>query len=193
MEGMSKRKSIRLPEYNYTEPGGYFITIVTHDRERLFGEIVDGVMQLNDYGRIVEEEWERSALIRFPWEFNTHIVMPDHFHGIVMIVEEDASLLTVGAHSCAPLRGRERFRPSRSLGSFAAGFKSACSIRINNLRGTPGRPVWLRNYYEHVIRDEKDLDEICAYIEGNPACWETDDPFQTPIHRNTPRIISTPN
>jgi hypothetical protein len=80
-----------------------------------------------------------------------------------------------------------------SLGVIVRAYKSAVAYQINWVRNTRGFPIWQRNYYEHVIRDEKDLDEICAYIEGNPACWEMDDPFQPPIHRNTPRIISTPN
>jgi REP element-mobilizing transposase RayT len=186
----TRRKPLRLPEYDYSEPGGYFITIVTYDRERLFGEIVNGEMRLNDYGKIIEEEWARSAIIRMPWEFDTHVVMPDHFHGVLTIVERDPPIVTVGAHSCAPLRGktgnrRPLSRPPRSLGSFVAGFKSACTARINTIRNTPGQPIWQRNYYEHVIRDDKDLDEICASIEGNPACWETDDPFPLNKYRDT--------
>jgi putative transposase len=185
-----RRKSIRLPEYDYSTPGAYFITIVTHQRERLFGEIVDGEMRLNNAGKIIQEEWIRSRKIRAPWEFNDYIVMPDHFHGIVEICEMD----TVGAHSCAPLRkmkGQRLYRQPRSLGSFVAGFKAACTTRINILRISPGQSIWQRNYYEHVIRDDNDLDAITAYISGNPSCWKTDDPFQTPIRFNTRRIITS--
>ena len=174
------RKSIRLPEYDYTEPGAYFITIVTHRRQRLFGEIVNGEMQMNEFGKIIQEEWIRSGEIRAPWLFNDSIVMPDHFHGIVEIVDADL----VGAHSCAPLRkteGEHLYRPPHSLGSFVAGFKAACTTRINTLRNTPGRPLWQRNYFEHVIRDDQDLDAISAYILGNPSLWVTDDPFQMPV------------
>jgi REP element-mobilizing transposase RayT len=80
-----------------------------------------------------------------------------------------------------------------SLGVIIRAYKSAVAYRINHIQNSRGTPIWQRNYYEHVIRDEKDLDEICAYIEGNPACWETDDPFQPPIQFITKRIISPPN
>ena len=65
-------------------------------------------------------------------------------------------------------------RPPRSLGSFVAGFKSACTKRINTLRDMPGTPVWLRNYYERVIRNERELKAIRKYILDNPANWEKD-------------------
>jgi putative transposase len=85
---MNKRKSTRLPEYDYSEPGGYFITIVAHDRERLFGEIVDGEMVLNVFGVVAKEEWFKTGKIRpyvelFDEDF---IVMPDHIHGVLSIV-----------------------------------------------------------------------------------------------------------
>lgn len=168
------RKSIRLPEYDYTEPGAYFITILTHRREHLFGEAEGGVMRLSKYGLIIEEEWLRSAIVRAPWEFREYVVMPDHFHGIVVITDT----LDVRVHSCAPLHDeagdRVFHRLPRSLGSFVAGFKAACTSRINNVRDTPRQPVWQRNYYEHIIRDDHELEAITAYIENNPANLETD-------------------
>lgn len=94
------RRSIRLPGYNYTQVGGYFLTIVTHERADLFGEVVNGVMRLNAWGEIARAEWLQAAVVRQ--------------------------------------------------------FKSITAKRINPLRGTPGAPVWQRNDYEHIIRDEEE-------------------------------------
>jgi hypothetical protein len=78
------RRSIRLPGYDYSRNGGYFITICTQNRECLFGEIADGVMQLNDAGRTVSEEWTKTAAIR-EIQLDEGVVMPNHFHGILVI------------------------------------------------------------------------------------------------------------
>jgi putative transposase len=101
------RRSIRLPGYDYTQPGAYFVTFVAHDRECLFGNVVDGVMQLNAFGEIVRDEWFRTAVVRpyvmlDPDEF---VVMPNHVHGIIWIVRsgdgdhgDDGGGVFAGAH-----------------------------------------------------------------------------------------------
>ena len=82
------RRSIRLPGYDYTQPGAYFVTIVTHCRAHVFGEVVDGDMQLNAWGDIVRDEWFKTAQIR-PyvqlWD-DEFVVMPNHIHGIIWVV-----------------------------------------------------------------------------------------------------------
>jgi len=182
------RRSIRLKGYDYSQPGAYFVTICTHERARLFGRVVDEEMVLNAFGEIVWEEWFRSAEIRTEIELfaDEFVVMPNHIHGIVWIVETDVGThgvgahgvvgaTDVGAHGRAPLR-----RPPRSLGAFIAGFKSAATKRINALRGTPGVPVWQRNYYEHIIRNpvrangRSPLHAIRRYIADNPLRWHLD-------------------
>ncbi len=178
------RSSMRLPDFDYTSPGAYFITLIAHRRRMLFGEIRDGMMILNDLGKIIEEEWEKSILIRTPWEFPIHVTMPNHFHGIVRIVEEEdrpLHTLYVAGHSCAPLQNEGRrplHRPARSLGSFIAGFKSKCTSRINTYRNSRGLPVWQRDYYEKVIEFEEEADALYAYIEGNPSGWPHDELFR---------------
>jgi len=177
---------MRLPDYDYTSPGVYFITLVTHRRSMLFGKIEHDLMILNDFGRIIEEEWEKSSQIRAPWEFPIHITMPNHFHGIVIIVEAEDHIirsLPVAGHSCAPLQNRERrplYRLPRSLGSFIAGFKSSCTSRINTLRHTRGLPVWERDYYERIIENDEESDGLYEYIEANPSNWHTDDLYHVP-------------
>lgn len=164
------RRSIRLRDYDYTLAGAYFVTIVTKDRECLFGDVADDEMQMNAIGEIVVEEWLRSSQIRKEIELDEYIVMPNHLHGIVVIMSNDDEK----AHHRAPLQATLR-RPARCLGSLVAGFKAATAKRINEYRHIPGAPVWQRNYYEHVIRGEKTLNAIREYIAGNPANWARDE------------------
>ena len=166
--GQYRRRSIRLPGYNYRSPGAYFITICTHGRACLFGEVAGGDMQLTQYGRIVQDEWSRTTVIRDHVTLDTFTVMPNHVHGIIIIGGQFADP-GVGAHGCAPL-----CRGPKSLGSIVAGFKSAATKRINEIRSMPGTPVWQRNYYEHVIRSDADLDRVRRYIVDNPAKWAED-------------------
>jgi len=174
------RRSIRLPGYDYAQPGAYFVTICTQDRAHLFGDIVDGLMRLNAVGDIVHDEWTRTERIRSEMVLGAFVVMPNHVHGIVTIAVPhggDASgVVVVGAHGRAPLRhAPPRIqRSARSLGAFVAGFKSAVTTRINAMRGTPGAPVWQRNYHEHVIRNDLEFDRIHEYIVNNPMRWHLD-------------------
>lgn len=97
----------------------------------------------------------------------TIVIMPDHFHGIVVVNDG-------GAHGRAPVHTKSNskiLREPRSLGSFVAGFKAVTSKRINLLGGTPGAKVWQRNYWERVVRDEKDLNRLREYIVQNPSNW----------------------
>ena len=170
------RHSIRLNEYDYSQAGAYFVTICAHNRECVFGNVVKGEMRLNKYGRVVEAEWIETASIRNNVELDVFVVMPNHFHGVLVIVGGGRD--TVGRDTArrAPTAINERFgKPtSGSLPTIVRSFKSAVTKRINELRGTPETPVWQRNYYEHVIRDEGDLNEIREYIMSNPLKWELD-------------------
>ncbi|NQU30319.1 MAG: transposase, partial [Anaerolineae bacterium] len=118
------RRSIRLKGYDYARDGAYFVTIVTWQREMLFGEVVDGVMVLNDMGEIVREEWERAPIVRPYIELGAYVVMPNHIHGILIF----------------------------NVGAVIGQFKSIVTKRINTLHNSPGVPVWQRNYYDRIIR-----------------------------------------
>ena len=161
-----QRRSLRLKDYNYSGPGAYFVTICTNGRLSLFGDIVEGIMRLNDYRRIVSREWEVSAMIRREIVLDEFVVMPNHIHGIIFINESN-----VGATGRSPVRSGPR---RGSLGSFISGFKSATTKRINDLRQAVGDLVWQRNYFEHVVRDEQSLHWIRQYIVDNPARWDFD-------------------
>jgi len=176
------RRSIRLKHYDYSQPGSYFVTICTHDKSPMFGEIVDGEMQLNEFGKIVREEWTKSILIRKEIDFNQWVIMPNHIHGIVIISPVGANGGSPNninnannihrAHSHAPLR-MPRLK-SKSVGSLIAGFKSITTKRINQIQNTPGQSVWQRNYYEHIIRNERELNRIRRYVINNPPQWQYD-------------------
>lgn len=167
------RRSLRLPGYDYAQVGAYFITVCAQDRACIFGEVVDGEMRLNQAGRMVHDEWLRTEAIRSEVRLDVFQVMPNHFHAIVMITGQAPSTGVtpdgVGAHGRAPLR-----RAPKSLGSLVAGFKSAVTKNVNQMRGTPGQRLWQRNYYEHVIRHDRELDATRQYIVDNPAKWAED-------------------
>lgn len=164
------RRSIRLADYDYSAEGGYFITIVTQGRINLFGEIVDGNMRLNEFGKVVWEEWFKSTSIRHEIELDMDefVVMPNHIHGIVYINDDRGR----GDRPVAPTKPVGP--PPKSIGAFVAGLKSSTTKRINALRNTPGASLWQRNYYEQIINSEKDYDNIVNYIYYNPLKWEID-------------------
>jgi len=164
--GSHHRRSIRLQGYDYSLAGAYFITICTKNRECLFGEIITNEMSLNNFGMIARDEWIKSTAIRFEIELDEFVVMPNHFHGIVVIQGR-------GDRPVAPTEHRPGPQP-RSIGALVAGFKSAVTKNINEIRTTPGLPVWQRNYYEHIIRDEKSYLRIAEYIVNNPLNWQQD-------------------
>ena len=166
----NRRKQLRLKHYNYSDPGMYFVTICVHNRECLFGDIVDGEMRLNEFGQIVCDEWLKTSDIRPNVELDYFIVMPNHFHGIVRIMSDRRGVLQY-----APTSEKRAFHsPSQTIGAIVRGFKSATTKYINQLRGAPGVPVWQRNYYEHVIRNENELFETRKYIQDNPLKWDLD-------------------
>ncbi len=191
------RRSIRLKNYDYIQPGAYFITIVTNKRQCLFGKIENGVMRLNEFGEIVRDEWFKSNEIRREIVLNDYefVVMPNHIHGIVWIVENNDmgtnGNIIVGANGRSPLQKQSnknqppthsdspliRMSP-KSISSFVAGFKSAVTKQINQLRQTPGIPVWQRNYYEHITRNDDELQRIREYIINNPINWELDENYE---------------
>ncbi len=180
------RRSIRLRGYDYSQNGAYFITICTQNRECLFGEIVGGEMRLNVAGEIVADEWIKTAAIRDEIELDEWIVMPNHFHGILVIVDSGAVPGGGGDTPCGrgdppggggdPPVAPTGPRP-RSVGAVMAGFKSAVTKRINEWRHTPGAKLWQRNYWEHIVRNELELNRIREYIQNNPAKWELDKLF----------------
>lgn len=183
------RRSIRLQGYDYTQDGAYFITICAHERACSFGDIVDGVMRLNALSKIVHEEWLKSAILRPRVMLGEFVVMPNHIHGVIMLTNGGDTMSGRGTLQRAPtttVTTVERFgKPvSNSIPTIIRLFKSATTKRINEQRNTPCAPVWQRNYYEHIVRNDGDLRRIREYIVNNPAQWNSD--------RQNPNRVGSP-
>lgn len=168
------RRSVRLPEYDYAGPGAYFVTICTHERRVLFGAMVDREMRLSPPGEIVLDCWNAIPDHFAHVALDAFVVMPNHVHGILIFGDRD---IRRGMACHAPTASVRQFsQPSAgALSTVVGSFKSASAREINRLRNTPGAAVWQRNYYEHVIRNEPDLDAIRQYIEHNPLRWHLDE------------------
>jgi len=167
------RRSIRLKAYDYSKPGAYFVTICSYKRECVFGNWINGEMLINEFGQIIENEWLKTAQIRDNIRLDEYVVMPNHFHGILFIACR-------GVLQYAPTK---EFRsPSQTIGSIIRGFKSTVTKQIKQLRNTPGATIWQRNYYERIIRNEKELNRIREYILNNPLKWQLD--RENPLSKN---------
>jgi len=179
------RRSIRLKGYDYAREGMYFVTIVVRDRVCLFGEVVDGEMRPNQFGRIVQATWNELPHHHPGVECDAFVMMPNHIHGVIGLVDDDGvSANDVGA-GLKPARGvvagpnsvRAGLKPAptrTALPEIIRAFKTFSARHVNELRETLGVPVWQRNYYEHIIRDEESLNRIRHYIADNPTRWEFD-------------------
>ncbi len=169
-----RRRSIRLKEYDYLQAGSYFVTLCSWNRERLFGKISNAEVVLNEYGQVVMQEWINTGTLRPNVELEKYVVMPNHFYGILVINDRVGTIQRRGMARHAPTR--EFAKPiAQSLPSIIGSFKSAVTKQINRSRNTPGYPVWQRNYYEHVVRNEKELQSIREYIVNNPLHWDLDE------------------
>jgi REP element-mobilizing transposase RayT len=154
------RRSIRLEGYDYSQSGAYFVTICAYKRELLF--------ENEETKRILEREWLNTRDLRQNAVIDEFVVMPNHLHGIIMITQG------VGAYCNTPLLQNRFKSPSKTVGSIIRGFKSTTTRQINLLRETPGNPIWQRNYYDHIIRNEYELNKIREYLQNNPLKWDLD-------------------
>ena len=189
------RRSIRLKNYDYTSLGAYYVTIVAYGRECLFGEILDKAMYLSKYGEIVQKWWD-DIHVHFPnVEIGAFVIMPNHLHGIIFIIngrrgevvsphndpnQDNQEFIIEGENSHAMDETLKQVRetlPLRtpSLGQIIAYFKYQSTKEMNatNKTGAITR-FWQRNYYEHIIRNEKELKQKTDYIVDNPSRWEDD-------------------
>ena len=164
------RRSIRLQRYDYSCAGAYFVTICTQNRECLFGEMVDEAMRLNAAGKVVEECWQ-GIPTHFPHvELDEFVVMPNHVHGI-LVIGDPVIAAEERAKNFSPLRKRPA-GTARTIGSIVRGFKIGVTKWMRQAH--PIHEVWQRNYWEHIIRDEAELEQTREYIRNNPVRWELD-------------------
>jgi REP element-mobilizing transposase RayT len=161
------RRSIRLSDHDYTAGGTYFITICTANRSCLLGEVTGPEMVLNTLGEAVQEEWLRSAEIRPGTDLHEYVVMPNHFHALVTIREPEEGVY-------APTEKRAFASPKRGLSSLVRGFKGASTRRAKSLMPDI-RELWQGDYFERVIRNEREFAVRQQYIIENPMRWADDE------------------
>jgi REP element-mobilizing transposase RayT len=195
------RRSIRKRGYDYSYPGWYFITLCTEGKEHTFGSVVEWRMKLNEPGRMVENLWNFMPQ-RFPGIIlDEFVAMPNHFHAIFQIAPPTAGAPLLGAQGGqsivgAPLVGAQRGQsivgaplvgaptragtsPAPTVGEIVGAFKSLTAneyFRNVQLFGWKTLPkgLWQRNFYEHIIRNDRELEAMRAYIRENPARWDSD-------------------
>jgi putative transposase len=183
MTDNKNRKSIRIQGYDYSQNGAYFVTICTHNKQCLFGQVESGKMVLNKLGLLVEGVWRdiskhyKSVLI------DEFVIMPNHVHGIIWLQDSWEQLgamnhaptavtndANVGAQFIAP--NPRKTQPT--LGEVVRAFKARASQASKTIRAVDSKILWQRNYYEHVVRNEPDLQAIREYINNNPKQWHLD-------------------
>jgi REP element-mobilizing transposase RayT len=189
------RRSIRLKGYDYSQDGIYFVTIRVKNGLCLFGDVIDGEMILNPAGEMVEQAW-LALPERFPQaELDVFRAMPNHFHGLLGTRNANLQSVLVGAGLMPALdwpdhdgdRVITTVAPSVVVGDMVGAFKSITTneyivgVRELGWEPFPGK-LWQRNFYEHIVRNERALNAIREYIINNPANWEADQ-----LHPNATR------
>ncbi len=175
MTNHPERKRNRLKNYNYSRNGWYFITICVQNRMKYFGQIVgngrDRSMILNKFGEIVKQQWLEIPNHYGNCRLDQFVVMPNHFHGIVVIHNDSAWNNPVGN---ADLRSLQNDRTKMYLSKIVHGFKSTVTRKINE-QNHNALFHWQKSFYDSIIRDKKSLFNIRQYIINNPLKWPLDD------------------
>lgn len=219
------RKKLRIPDFDYSQPGAYYVSIVTQDRKTLFGKIVDGEMVLNDIGKMVKEVIDQIPEYYQGINVELFVVMPNHIHALLLISDvvagpcachvdqmksgqpqgvdptkehlflqerDPCAGVVAGSRACqsdqmedGQPRGVDPTKEELSLSEIVHRIKSLTTHRYMIGVRDMGWPrfekrLWQRNYYEHVIRNERDYKVIYEYIIANPMNWERDEEFFVP-------------
>lgn len=189
-----QRRSIRMVGYDYTMPGGYFVTIISRRRICLFGEITSEGLVLNPIGQKVVQCWYSLQKNFMNVELDEFVLMPNHLHGVIVLKdtsgkgeafpEMSPSSRNKGLGNASPLRPRGT--ESGSLGSIIQNFKSVSTRMVNRIFYESGNKIWQRNYFERIIRNESELNAVRQYIRDNPLNWEKDqvNPINVKQERN---------
>jgi putative transposase len=176
------RKSIRLKGFDYSLPGFYFITLIAKNRLCLFGEIEIGNIHLNEIGLLVKDCWHGLAKTFTNIKLDEFALMPNHMHGIVEQLDTSGKgeafsarkvmLDDRNSENASPLRPHGT--QSGSLSSVIQNFKSVSTRMVNKRFIKAGNKIWQRNYFERIIRNDRELNTIRQYIIENPMNWEKD-------------------
>ena len=149
-----RRKPLRLKYHNYSQHHAYYVTVCVRGRECVLSKVKDDKVLLSKYGEIVKQQWLWLSE-KYPYvKLDKFVVMPNHFHGILTIDDNNEE--------------------SMSLGQLVGAFKTTSSKAINQLKQISGKPFWQRSFYERVIRNEKEFQDIQEYIVNNPLQWSID-------------------
>jgi putative transposase len=175
------RRSIRLKHYDYTQPGAFFVTVVAWRRQMTFGQIHAGELQLSPAGEIVWQVWENLPRHFQNITLGNAMVMPNHFHGIIFINGRGEASAGITCTSplthladASPIHSPQG-TPAGSLRAIIQNFKSISSRKIAQNMDKSASPVWQRNYYERVVRNDDELRQLSEYILNNPLSWDTDE------------------
>jgi putative transposase len=189
------RKSIRLKGYDYAQPGAYYITICTYQRQCLFGEIIAGIMHLNLISETIQYCWHHLPQ-HFPFiKLDAFVIMPNHLHGIILITDANTNKNQLFKQQIIqPVLSEQiptlpKGTASGSLGALVQNFKSIVTRRVNRLTRNYGI-IWQRGYYEKIIRDERAYDNIRKYIVENPLKWQDDENYML---QNCDRNTNSPS
>ncbi len=169
--------SIRLKGYNYSTAGAYFVTVCTKNHRHHFGNIIDNKIELAEIGKIVNQFWTE-----IPHHFSNvlldeYTTMPNHLHGIIFITDKCRGEVSSPSMLPRPVtKGRETLplQQRMTLGNVIGYFKYQSTKCVNKTCKSSGITIWQRNYYEHIIRNEKELNLIREYIINNPLQWQFD-------------------
>ena len=186
------RRSIRLKGYDYSRAGLYFITICCQDRICRFGKIENNEMILNEYGKIAFDEWEKITERFSNFELDVFQIMPNHIHGVIVLNNVGATLAVAptadntvvqnddndGDVGVTEIGATARVAPtvgtvSDIVGAYKSLVANDCLKIYKSKNETMGK-LWQRNYYEHIIRNDKSYQRISEYIINNPKNWKND-------------------
>jgi putative transposase len=169
---MRERKRIRLKGYDYASPGPYFVTICVLGRDSVFGEITDGIISLSSYGEIVQQQWQWLFEQYDYLQSDEFMVMPNHFHGIIHIMGNDHCGYQEDGRDSERNGHNRSLRKIKPLPQLVGAFKTRSSKLIHQTAEISFQ--WQKSYYEHIVRNEKELHRIRDYIANNPINWQTD-------------------
>ncbi len=163
-----RHKSVRIQGYDYSQPGTYFITICTSQKKMIFGEVTQGIIHLSKLGEIARQELEQLSLKFSKTHLDVFVVMPNHIHVLITISSSDADIQTANAEAFRrPVAG--------SIPTVVRAYKAAVTRQAAMRRDNSISEVWQRNYYEHIVRSEREKEQIYAYIISNPDRWDADE------------------
>ena len=162
-----RRNTLRHVGYDYTNAGAYFVTLRAHRGLRVFGEVVNGVMVLNPLGRIADQCWTEFAERHTDAQVDVHVIMPNHAHVLLWIMD-------TGSAEPGAVSKTRKFGDAiaGSLSSLVGAYKSAVTQQAAHRGLIPAPPLWQRNFHDHIVRGEQELERIREYIRQNPARWK---------------------